>query len=108
MENEPNPSPENESGSNPGIPTNASEQKILELLADSLMDSNALLANVGVVNARLLSIANRFGSALDECLQEPLESMGEFDEMIPRVDSYLRITRQIDRFSQWLEKMKTT
>lgn len=82
------------------------EQRINDYLNASLAKADAFEANVGVVNADLMRLARRLEQVLADVLDEPVETLGEIVEVMPGIDSYLRVTKQIDRFSQLSIKLK--
>jgi hypothetical protein len=84
------------------------EQRIADYVAESLAKDDALEANLGILNADLMLIAHRFRHALDEALQQPPETLAEMAEFMPGIDGYLRVVKQIDRFSQLALKLQGT
>ena len=63
-------------------------------------------ANLGVVNADLMLLAGRFRHVLEEAMQQSPETLAEMAELMPGVDSYLRVVKQVDRFSQLAVKLR--
>lgn len=85
----------------------AREQRLADYVTQSLEVVDPFEANVGVVNADLMLIANRFRQALGDALDKPPENLEELAEFMPSVDGYLRIVKQVDRMSQLALKLKT-
>lgn len=81
-------------------------QRIADYAADSLAKDNALEANLGVVNADLMLIAFRFRDVLEDVLQQPTETLAQMAEFMPGVDGYLKVVKQVDRFSQLAIKLQ--
>jgi len=102
------------SGITPAAPSNGSESDAHEkrikdlMIIESLTCGNPLVANVGVVNAKLMLYAKRYGDLLDGALQQSAETLTDLDDMVPRIDGYLRITKLIERFSMLQVKFKAT
>jgi hypothetical protein len=81
-------------------------QRIIEYLQDSLADSDPLDANLGTVNADLFLMAHRLMQGMGDVLASRPDSLEEFDLVHQSLDHYLRVTKQIDRFTQLLERRK--
>ena len=84
----------------------AREQRIADYVTQSLGVSDPFEANVGVVNADLMMFALRYRQVLSEALEQPPESLAELAEIMPSVDSYVRLVKQMDRVSQLAMKLK--
>jgi hypothetical protein len=93
--------------SSDAIAGDAREKRIADLLSESLAKSNPLEATIGATNAELMLIGKRFGQVVGEALNQPPENLAELDELMPSVNGYLRITKQIERFSTLQRKFKT-
>ena len=87
-------------------PTDIREQRIADYVAESLAQEDAMEANLGVVNADLMLLAHRFRHVLEEAMQQPPETLAEMAELMPGVDSYLRVVKQVDRLSQLAVKLR--
>jgi hypothetical protein len=72
--------------------------RIAEYLAQILEYADPLRANVGAVNADLLFMADRLRQRLEVA---PWETLEDFEDLKPAIDSLLRIHKQIDRFAQF-------
>ena len=81
-------------------------QRIIEYMRDSLADSDPLDANLGTVNADLFLMAHRLMQGMGDVLESRPDSLEEFDLVHQSLDHYLRVTKQIDRFTQLIEKRK--
>jgi hypothetical protein len=81
-------------------------QKITDYVGESLKKSDLLEANLGAVNGDLMSLASRFRGALEEVLERSPESLAEMAEFMPTIDVYLRVTKQVERYSQLALKLK--
>lgn len=86
--------------------TELRERRIADYMKDSLTKSDPFEANLGVVNADLMKIAHRFQRVLDGAMQQPPETLAEMTEFVPGLDSYLRVVKQVDRFSQLALKLQ--
>jgi hypothetical protein len=80
-------------------------QRLVEYTADSLAKENALEANLGVINGDLMLLEYRFRQGLDELFKESPHSLEELTIAMPSVDAFLRIAKQIDRYSQFAAKL---
>lgn len=84
----------------------ARERRLEDYVTQSLEMIDPFEANVGVVNAGLMSIADRFRQVLGSALENPPESLDELADFMPSVDGYLRVVKQVDRMSQLALKLK--
>ena len=87
-------------------PADIREQRIADYVAESLANDDPFEANLGVVNADLMLIAHRFRHVLEGALQESPETLAEMTEFMLGLDSYLRVVKQVDRFSQLAVKLR--
>jgi hypothetical protein len=81
-------------------------QRIIEYMRDSLADSDPLDANLGAVNADLFLMAHRLMQGMGDVLESRPDSLEEFGLVHQSLDHYLRVTKQIDHFTQLIEKRK--
>jgi len=105
METNANSSP-NDEPENDAQATDPRFQRIQDLLADSLQKPDSLEANLGATNAGALMVATRFEKYLLEALNVPPDTLAEFDEMSPRVDSYGRMIKHVETISTLLIKLR--
>jgi hypothetical protein len=87
------------------VAANLREQRIADYMEDSLAKHDPLEANLGIVNADLMKIAHQFQRVLDDAMQQAPETLSEMIEFMPGIDGYLRIVKQVDRFSQLTMKL---
>jgi hypothetical protein len=80
-------------------------QRLTDHMADSLAKDDPFAANLGAVNGDLMLIEYRMRQSLDVLLKEAPRSPEEFQAAMPGVDAYLRVVKQIDRFSQLALKL---
>lgn len=85
---------------------NIRQQRIVDYVTESLAKNDLLEANLGAVNGDLMLIAYRLQAVLGDVLQRPPESLVELSELMPAIDGYLRVTKQVERYSQLALKMK--
>lgn len=95
-----------ENSPEPSDSTVAREQRIADYVTQSLEVGDPFEANVGVVNADLMLFALRYRQVLGEALEQPPENLAELAEVMPSVDSYVRLVKQVDRISQLAMKLK--
>ena len=72
-------------------------KKVDDHLRESLDKADSLDANLGVVSADLMRMACHFTVAIEEWLGK--NSLDHFEKLVPAIDTYLRVTRQIDRLA---------
>lgn len=72
-------------------------EKVDDHLRESLDKADSLEANLGVVSADLMRMACRLTVAIEESLGK--RSLEQIDKLVPTIDAYLRIARQIDRLA---------
>lgn len=80
-------------------------RRLAEYMASSLTEDDPLAANLGAVNGDLMLLAYRMRQALDGLFDEPPESVQELQAAMPGLEGYLKVTKQIDRFSQLAVKL---
>lgn len=81
-------------------PAGASRQERLrDYQLASLMLSDAFESNLNVVNANLMGLAERVGTLLTGALAAA-QTLEDAQSYAAGMGEYLRITKQIDRFSQ--------
>lgn len=81
-------------------------QKARELLITALAEPDPLLANLGVLNAKLARISISYVGTLDQAMEAPCGNMAEFDEMLPRIDRGVKLIALNERLTTWLHKQK--
>ena len=88
---------------NPATTSSASIhlKRIGELLDESLAKDDAMEANVCAVNCALMLMAHRYHRVLAD---HELASLSDLEFLAPSVEQFLRITKQIERFSQLAAK----
>lgn len=74
--------------------------KIREYLIESLQQADALQANLGATSSDLMLMGFRLKEAIEEALAKSTDSLGRFERLMPAIEGYLKVTRQIDRFAQ--------
>jgi hypothetical protein len=80
------------------------EQRILEFREQSLNNDDALAANLGVVNSDLMLFVNHMQGPIEEALAICQDSLAGLEQTRPVLEQFLKVTKQIDRFSQLLIK----
>ena len=91
------PANEPEAKSNAAGLTAMRLEKVDDHLRESLDKTDTLEANLGVVSADLMRMACRLTVAIEESLGK--RSLEHIDKLVPTIDAYLRIARQIDRLA---------
>jgi hypothetical protein len=98
--------PSSEEGMTKSTTGNLRDQRIADYLNDALSKPDPFEANLGIVNADLMQIAHRLQQVLNEAMQQPPETLAEMAEFMPGLDGYLRVVKQVDRFSQLALKLQ--
>jgi hypothetical protein len=80
-------------------------QRIQDYLVQSLAKGSPLEANLGAVNCDLFSMASHLWQAIAEALQQGPAALEELEYLMPAVEQYLKITKQIDRYAQLAIKL---
>ena len=72
---------------------------VLDYQHNSLAKPNALEANLGSINSGLLRICICLDEAIVQATENGPCTVERVQNMLPAIDTYLRVTRQIDRFA---------
>lgn len=79
-------------------------QRILDLCQESLSESDALTANVGVIASELAHMASSLGPAILAALNNASDPAELKDLSFPAVNDYLRIVKQFERFASFKQR----
>jgi len=74
--------------------------RVYEYLTESLKKKDALEANVGSVNCGLMQIAIWLDEAIGQDIAIGPLDVDRLKHLSPAIETYLKVTRQIDRFAQ--------
>ena len=72
----------------------------MDYLRSSLAMKDPLAANVGAVNADLMAFAHCLQRAITRALDMAPTALGEFEKLMPAIDSHMRISRQVERLTK--------
>ncbi len=75
-------------------------EKIREYLVDSLQQTDTLQANLGATSSDLMLMGYRLKEAIEIAFADASNPIGRFEQLMPAVEGYLKVTRQIDRLAQ--------
>ena len=81
-------------------------QRIQDLLAESLALPNAFAANLGAQNSGLMRMAYRLQHSIEEALDEGPATIEELEYLRPLIETFLKTTKQVDRYSQLCMKLE--
>ena len=81
-------------------------RRIQDLLAESLALPNAFAANLGAQNSGLRKMAYRMQQAIEKALDQGPAELEEFEDVMPAIETLLKITKQVDRYSQLSMKLE--
>ena len=74
--------------------------RVLEYQINTLTNEDSLGANLGSVNSGLMRVALWLDETIEQAMESGPRTIDQLQRMLPAVDTYLRVTRQIDRFAQ--------
>lgn len=99
------PVPALSSNPNNGISRRSNEpdarlKRVADYAKAALQRADPLASVIGVANSGLFSFATRFQDAIDAATDPSSPVPMDLRTLQPAIDSYLRIMRQIDRFTQ--------
>jgi hypothetical protein len=69
-------------------------------LMASLQGVDPFRANLGAVTSDLMLMGFRLKERIDAALCDATSPLGTYDNLMPAIDGYLRIVRQLDRLAQ--------
>lgn len=75
-------------------------ERIMDYLRSSLAMEDPLAANVGAVNSDLMLFGYSLQRAITKALDLAPAALDEFGKLMPAIDSYMRISRQVERFAK--------
>ena len=82
------------------------EQKTLEYLRAALEIKDPLIANVAVMNADLMFYSHQIRRIVEPAFKMAPADLSELTNLLPAMDSALRVHRQSERFSMFISKLK--
>lgn len=82
-------------------------ERILQHVDDSLREEDALQATVGAAGGDLMLMQYRLRQALDETLQETPDSLTAIAEVMPALNTFMKLSQQVGQFVQLSLKIKT-
>jgi len=85
---------------NAGPPAEQRLRAIAALLEQSLAQADPWQRNLGAAASDLAGIAFRLKSVIDSTLSETGPALARFEAVLPAIETYLKLTRQIDRLAQ--------
>jgi hypothetical protein len=74
--------------------------RVQEYLADSLVKGDHLEANLGSINGGLMRICVSLDEVVHRGMSVSTVTVERIQRLLPAIETYLRLTRQIDRFAQ--------
>ena len=75
-------------------------ERIKDYLRSALAMEDPLAANVGAVNSDLMLFGYSLQRAITKALDMTPAALDEFGKLMPAIDSYMRISRQVERFAK--------
>ena len=74
--------------------------RVLDYQASSLEKHDPLEANLGSINSGLMRVALWLDEAIEQAMESGPPNVERLPQIIPAIDTHLRVTRQVDRFAQ--------
>ncbi len=81
------------------------EQKVLEFQAAALHMDNPLAANVALMTGDLMLFASQVRRVIEPALRAVAQPQ-DFPQVTPAIDGYLRLARQVERLSYFLDRLQ--
>jgi len=81
-------------------------ERILEHVDDSLREEDALQAAVGAASGDLMLMQYRVHQALEEALRETPDSLTAIAEVLPAMNTFMKLSQQVGQFVQLSLKIK--
>jgi hypothetical protein len=88
-------------------PADARVERILEYVDDSLKENDALQATIGAAGGDLMLMLYRVRQALDETLTETPNSLTAIAEVMPAMNTYMKLSQQVGQYVQLSLKIKS-
>ena len=76
------------------------QRRLNELLLKSLDDPDPLQANIGAASSDLMAMALRLKRLIDKDLSDDPNQSGRLKKILPALEIYLKVNRQVDRYVQ--------
>ena len=80
-------------------PEDLRQRRILDYATESLAKLGPLEANLGLINSDLMGMAYRLKQAIEKAM-EPAAKLEDFENILPAIENFQKLARQIDRFAQ--------
>ena len=81
------------------------QERIRDYLRSALAMEDPLAANVGAVNSDLMLFSYSLQRAITKALDMTPDALDQFGKLMPAIDSYMRISRQVERFAKLNEQL---
>ncbi len=75
-------------------------QRLADYQMKAVKNADPLVASLAVINSDLMGFAFRLSKAIDGAVGEGAASLQELHQVDPALNSFLRVAKQIDRFTQ--------
>ena len=79
-------------------------RRVLDYQARALAKENELESNVASINCGLLRMALRLEEMIDSTMASTPVSLERMQRVYQAIETYLKVTRQIDRFAQFEQR----
>jgi len=81
------------------------QRRIKDYLRSALAMEDSLAANVGAVNSDLMLFGYCLQRAITKAMETAPAALDEFGKLMPAIDSYMRISRQVERFAKLSQQL---
>jgi hypothetical protein len=82
------------------------EERIADLMKESLAAGNVLEATIGSMNAQVMLITKRYGKVITQAAEMQPETFMELDELGMRFGQYLKFVKVVERLSSLQLKIR--
>jgi len=75
-------------------------RRVLDYQANSIAKEDALEANLGSLNSGLMRMSLWLDEAIEQAMESGPTNVERLEQILPAIDTQLRVMRQVDRFAQ--------
>ena len=75
-------------------------RRVSDYLTSSLAKADPLEANIGSINSGLMRLALSLDDIIERAVGAGPQTVEGLENVMPAIDTHLRVTRQVDRFAQ--------
>ena len=83
-------------------------QRLEDFQREALLKPDSLAANLGAANGALMRMGYRLEEAIEGALEKVASSAERFERLVPPIEMYLKVMRQVDRFAQLDQRIQSS